>query len=154
MKLWDKKGTEGNSLVDAFTVGRDPEFDMLLAPYDVQGSIAHVKMLESVGMLNKTEAKVILEELGNIQKEIIAGTFKMEAGVEDVHSQIELSLTRKIGDAGKKIHSGRSRNDHGARRQIRRNEDREQPRNLVVRCRVDYLVACRHRSLGFIVVAE
>jgi argininosuccinate lyase len=111
MKLWDKKGSGVNEQIEKFTVGRDPEFDLLLAKYDVQGSVAHVRMLESVKMLNKDEAEAIRKELENIESEIKQGSFRIEAGVEDVHSQIELNLTRKIGEAGKKIHTGRSRND-------------------------------------------
>jgi argininosuccinate lyase len=114
MKLWDKKGSEINSLIEKFTVGRDQEFDSVLARYDVQGSEAHVKMLESVHMLSSEDSRLILNELKNIEKEIAEGRFRIEAGVEDVHSQIELQLTRKIGEAGKKIHSGRSRNDQVA----------------------------------------
>jgi argininosuccinate lyase len=114
MKLWDKKGSEVNALIEKFTVGRDPDFDMVLAKYDVQGSVAHVIMLESVGMLSKDEAESILKELFQIEKDISGGVFRIETGVEDVHSQIELNLTRKIGEAGKKIHSGRSRNDQVA----------------------------------------
>jgi len=114
MKLWEKGGTDINKQMEEFTVGRDKEFDILLAQYDVQGSIAHVKMLSSVRMLSHAEAKAILHELDNIQIEITQGKFNIEEGVEDIHSQIELSLTRKIGDAGKKIHSGRSRNDQVA----------------------------------------
>jgi argininosuccinate lyase len=111
MKLWEKKGSDINAQIEKFTVGRDPEFDMVLAKYDVQGSIAHAKMLESVKMLSEEDAAAILEELKNIETEINQGSFRIEEGVEDVHSQIELNLTRKIGEAGKKIHSGRSRND-------------------------------------------
>jgi argininosuccinate lyase len=114
MKLWEKKGQEVNAQIEKFTVGRDPEFDMILAKYDVQGSVAHVKMLESVQMLSAEESQIILKELENIAGEIIQGNFRIESGVEDVHSQIELNLTRKIGEAGKKIHSGRSRNDQVA----------------------------------------
>src|ERR1700733_12224798 len=114
MKLWEKKGSDINAQIEQFTVGRDAEFDLVLASYDVQGSIAHVKMLESVGMLNSSDAISILKELANIQLEIANGTFRIEKGVEDIHSQIELSLTKKIGEAGKKIHSGRSRNDQVA----------------------------------------
>ena len=114
MKLWDKKGSDVNAQIEKFTVGRDPEFDMVLAKYDVQGSMAHVKMLESVQMLSSEETNAILKELEHIEKEIAGGRFRIEAGVEDVHSQIELNLTRKIGEAGKKIHSGRSRNDQVA----------------------------------------
>jgi argininosuccinate lyase len=111
MKLWDKKGSGLNEQIEKFTVGRDPEFDMVLAEYDVQGSMAHAKMLASVNMLSKEEAEAIQKELENMESEIKQGLFRIEAGVEDVHSQIELNLTRKIGEAGKKIHSGRSRND-------------------------------------------
>jgi argininosuccinate lyase len=114
MKLWNKKDTDINAQIEKFTVGRDPEFDMALAKYDVQGSVAHVKMLESVQMLTNREASSILKELENIKEEINRGSFKIEAGVEDIHSQIELNLTRKLGEAGKKIHSGRSRNDQVA----------------------------------------
>lgn len=111
MKLWDKTGSDINSQIEKFTVGRDTEFDLVLARYDVQGSIAHVKMLESVKMLNPEDATVILKELENIETEIKQGIFHIDNGVEDIHSQIELNLTKKIGEAGKKIHSGRSRND-------------------------------------------
>src|SRR5580704_6482176 len=114
MKLWDKKGSDINAQIEKFTVGRDPEFDMVLAKYDVQGSMAHAKMLESVNMLTKEEAGAIRKELENIGAEIKEGLFRIEPGVEDIHSQIELNLTRKIGEAGKKIHSGRSRNDQVA----------------------------------------
>ena len=114
MKLWDKKDSDINAQIEKFTVGRDPEFDMVLAKYDVQGSMAHVKMLESVQMLTNQEAKSIQQELENIESSINQGSFKIETGVEDIHSQIELNLTRKLGEAGKKIHSGRSRNDQVA----------------------------------------
>ncbi len=114
MKLWEKKGSDINKQIEEFTVGRDPEFDMVLAKYDVQGSMAHAKMLASVNMLSAAEANMIQAELENIESEIKLGTFRMESRVEDIHSQIELNLTRKIGEAGKKIHSGRSRNDQVA----------------------------------------
>lgn len=114
MKLWEKKGSDINKQIEEFTVGRDPEFDLVLATYDVQGSMAHAKMLESVNMLDAADAAAIQKELENILEEINRGTFKIESGVEDIHSQIELNLTKKIGDAGKKIHSGRSRNDQVA----------------------------------------
>ncbi len=114
MKLWDKKGSDIDKEIEKFTVGNDPEFDLMLAKYDVQGSMAHAKMLESVNMLTTEEARSIQKELENIAGEIKIGSFRIEEGVEDVHSQIELNLTRKIGDAGKKIHSGRSRNDQVA----------------------------------------
>jgi argininosuccinate lyase len=111
MKLWEKKGSNINTQIEKFTVGRDPEFDMILAKYDVQGSMAHAKMLESVNMLSTDEARSIQKELENIESDIKNGLFRIETGIEDIHTQIELNLTRKIGEAGKKIHSGRSRND-------------------------------------------
>ena len=111
MKLWEKKGSDINTQIEKFTVGRDPEFDLILAKYDVQGSMAHAKMLESVNMLSADEARSIQKELENMESDIKNGLFHIETGVEDIHSQIELNLTRKIGEAGKKIHSGRSRND-------------------------------------------
>ena len=114
MKLWDKKGSGINEQIEKFTVGRDTEFDIVLAKYDVIGSRAHARMLESVKMLNKEESDAIQKELENIEEEIKKGSFRIEPGVEDVHSQIELNLTRKIGEAGKKIHTGRSRNDQVA----------------------------------------
>ena len=114
MKLWEKKGQDVDAQIEKFTIGRDQEFDLVLAKYDVQGSVAHVKMLESVHMLSSNDTRLILEELENIEKEIAEGRFRIEADVEDVHSQFELNLTRKIGEAGKKIHSGRSRNDQVA----------------------------------------
>jgi argininosuccinate lyase len=114
MKLWQKDNTETSARIEAFTVGRDTEFDLLLAPYDVQGSIAHVTMLGEVGLMTKAEADEAVAALQEIAREIDAGTFRIEEGVEDVHSQVELLLTRRIGDTGKKIHSGRSRNDQVA----------------------------------------
>jgi len=110
MKLWDK-GTETNKLIEAFTIGKDTEMDYFLAEFDVLGSLAHIKMLESIGLLTKPELTSLESELKNIYREIKAGNFVIEEGSEDVHSQIELLLTRKLGDTGKKIHSGRSRND-------------------------------------------
>jgi len=109
-KLWEKS-TQVNARIEAFTVGRDREMDVFLAKYDVLGSMAHIRMLESVGLLQADELKSLLDELKNIYKLSESGTFVIEAGVEDVHSQVELMLTRKLGDMGKKIHSGRSRND-------------------------------------------
>ncbi|TCJ17723.1 argininosuccinate lyase [Flaviaesturariibacter flavus] len=114
MKLWQKDNTETSAIIEAFTVGRDTEFDLLLAPYDVQGSIAHVTMLGEVGLMTREEAVQAVDALKEIAAEIGAGTFRIEEGVEDVHSQVELLLTRRIGDIGKKIHSGRSRNDQVA----------------------------------------
>ena len=109
-KLWEKN-TEVNQEIEKFTVGRDRELDLYLARYDVLGSMAHITMLESIGLLGKDELPVRLEELRRIHADIEAGRFIIEEGVEDVHSQVELLLTRKLGDVGKKIHSGRSRND-------------------------------------------
>jgi argininosuccinate lyase len=114
MKLWQKESTSTSQLVEQFTVGRDKEFDLLLARYDVQGSIAHVTMLGEVGLMTKEEADLAVKELKDILKTIEQGSFIIEEGVEDVHSQVEKLLTEKIGDAGKKIHSGRSRNDQVA----------------------------------------
>lgn len=110
MKLWEKN-VKVNKDVEAFTVGRDQEMDMYLAPYDVLGSMAHITMLESIDLLTKDELQVLLAELKLIYQSIIEGKFEIEEGIEDVHSQVELLLTRKLGDVGKKIHSGRSRND-------------------------------------------
>ena len=110
-KLWEK-GIETDAFIEQFTVGKDRELDLLLAKHDVDGTIAHITMLESVGLLEKSELDVLIKELERIQNEVIAtNNFKIEDGVEDVHSQIELMLTEKLGDIGKKIHSGRSRND-------------------------------------------
>ena len=109
-KLWEK-GFEVNAAIERFTVGRDRELDLFLAPYDVLGSMAHITMLESIGLLTRTELDTLLKELKNIYAECMAGNFAIEEGVEDVHSEVELLLTRKLGDVGKKIHSGRSRND-------------------------------------------
>jgi argininosuccinate lyase len=110
-KLWQKDNVSVNEKIEKFTVGRDPEFDVLLAQFDVQGSLAHAQMLESIGLLEKSELSDIQAELKNIYAEIQSGNFVIEEGIEDVHSQVELLLTRKLGEAGKKIHSGRSRND-------------------------------------------
>ncbi len=110
MKLWNK-GFEPDKLIEEFTVGADRELDLRLAKYDVEGSMAHIRMLESIGLLEKEELPVLLEALGRIAESIARGEFVIEEGVEDVHSQVELMLTRELGDMGKKIHSGRSRND-------------------------------------------
>lgn len=110
MKLW-QKNTDANQAVDKFTVGRDREMDIYLAEADVLGSLAHTRMLNSIGLLNDQDLEAVQRELKNIHAEIVAGRFKIEDGVEDVHSQVEFMLTERIGDAGKKIHSGRSRND-------------------------------------------
>ena len=109
-KLWDK-GFSTAQEIERFTVGRDREMDLYLAESDVMGSMAHITMLESIGLLTSDELKTLLHELRAIRKEILEGKFTIEEGVEDVHSQIELMLTRRLGDMGKKIHSGRSRND-------------------------------------------
>ena len=109
-KLWEKD-TEVNPEIERFTVGRDRELDLLLARYDVLGSIAHSTMLQSIGMLTADEMQSLHSELRNIYAIIEKGDFVIEDGVEDVHSQVELMLTRTLGDTGKKIHSGRSRND-------------------------------------------
>lgn len=110
MKLWDK-GFEPDKMIEEFTVGKDRELDMRLAIYDVEGSIAHIKMLESIGLLENRELQILLAALGEIKETIENGSFRIEDGVEDVHSQVEFMLTGKLGDLGKKIHSGRSRND-------------------------------------------
>lgn len=109
-KLWEKN-FEVNAEIERFTVGRDREMDRYLAKYDVLGSMAHITMLQSIGLLEKDELTQLLAALGNIYKTCEEGQFVIEEGVEDVHSQVELMLTRKLGDMGKKIHSGRSRND-------------------------------------------
>jgi argininosuccinate lyase len=110
MKLWSKDKDSLKEVTD-FTTGQDKLLDLHLAPFDVLGSLAHITMLETIGLLTKEELDVLSKELKLIHKEIHSGTFEIEAGVEDVHSQVELLLTRKLGDVGKKIHSGRSRND-------------------------------------------
>ena len=110
MKLW-QKNIEISKAVEEFTVGNDKQMDLYLAKYDVLGSIAHVTMLETIGLVTKEELIVLSTELKNIYKEIEAGKFYIEEGVEDVHSQVELLLTKRLGEVGKKIHSGRSRND-------------------------------------------
>ena len=109
-KLWEKN-YEINHEIERFTVGRDREMDLYLAKYDVLGSMAHITMLESIGLLKNEELKPLLDELKNIYELCEKGEFVIEDGIEDVHSQVELMLTRKLGDMGKKIHSGRSRND-------------------------------------------
>jgi len=110
MKLWQKDYTI-NADIEAFTVGRDRELDLYLATYDVLGSIAHITMLESIGLLTAAELQALTEKLREIYAKAKAGDFVIEEGVEDVHSQVELMLTRELGDVGKKIHAGRSRND-------------------------------------------
>lgn len=109
-KLWEKN-VQVDKEVETFTVGKDREMDLYLAKYDVLGSMAHITMLESIGLLTKEELAALLAELKNIYAVADSGEFVIEEGVEDVHSQVELMLTRRLGDVGKKIHSGRSRND-------------------------------------------
>src|SRR5450759_4190649 len=110
MKLW-QKDKNVSSAVEKFTVGKDKELDLYLAPFDVLGSLAHIKMLQSIGLLSKDELGTLESDLKDIYKKIHSGNFKLDEGVEDIHSQIELLLTEKLGDIGKKIHSARSRND-------------------------------------------
>jgi len=114
MKLWQKESTSVSELVENFTVGRDKEFDLLLAKHDVQGSIAHVTMLGEVGLMTKEESSTAVNALKEIAEEIHHSKFTIDNNVEDVHSQVELLLTQRIGEIGKKIHSGRSRNDQVA----------------------------------------
>ncbi len=109
-KLWDK-GFEPDKMIEEYTVGDDRLLDMRLAKYDVEGSLAHIAMLESIGLLTREELTTLTEGLRQIAAEIETGSFEIEPGTEDVHSQVELLLTRRLGDVGKKIHSGRSRND-------------------------------------------
>lgn len=109
-KLWEKN-VQVNEAIEKFTVGRDRELDVYLAKYDVLGSMAHITMLETIGLLTSAELRSLLDELKQIYAQAERGEFVIEEGVEDVHSQVELMLTRRLGDVGKKIHSGRSRND-------------------------------------------
>ena len=110
LKLWEKS-VQVDKAIETFTIGRDKELDLLLAKYDVLGSIAHTTMLQSIGLLTADELHKLLPELRNIYVLAEKGDFIIEEGVEDVHSEVELILTRQLGDIGKKIHSGRSRND-------------------------------------------
>lgn len=110
MKLWSK-GFEPDKNIEAFTVGQDRELDLRLARYDVEGSMAHIRMLKKIGLLTEEELDLLLPELQKIAEDIEHGNFTIDEGVEDVHSQVEFLLTAKLGDIGKKIHSGRSRND-------------------------------------------
>jgi argininosuccinate lyase len=114
MKLWQKDNTETSKLVEAFTVGRDKEFDVLLAPFDVQGNKAHAAMLAKVGLISGEENEALQAELDNILREVTLPGFVLPNEVEDIHSFIELLLTQRVGEAGKKIHTGRSRNDQVA----------------------------------------
>src|ERR1700761_4102782 len=113
-KIWSKAATNTSAQVETFTVGRDKEFDVLLAEFDVLGSLAHTKMLASVGLLSEDDLVKVQQGLNEILEEIRAGKFAIEPDIEDVHSQVEYLLTKRIGEAGKKIHSGRSRNDQVA----------------------------------------
>jgi len=110
MKIW-QKNIDVDSFVESFTVGKDREMDMHLAAADVLGSLAHTRMLNSIGLMSDDDLEAVQKELKNIYKEVEEGKFQIEDSVEDVHSQVEMMLTQRIGDAGKKIHSGRSRND-------------------------------------------
>jgi argininosuccinate lyase len=110
MKIW-QKNIDVDSFVDSFTVGNDREMDMHLAGADVLGSLAHTRMLNSIGLMTDEDLDQVQKELKNIYQEILEGRFQIEDHVEDVHSQVEMMLTQRIGAAGKKIHSGRSRND-------------------------------------------
>lgn len=110
MKLWEK-GIPVNKAIEEFTVGKDHEMDLYLAPFDILGSMAHVTMLESVGLVEKNELPVLLKELKRLYHKAIEKNFIIDEGIEDVHSQVEFLLTQELGDLGKKIHSGRSRND-------------------------------------------
>jgi argininosuccinate lyase len=110
MKLWEK-GTPVNKAIEEFTVGKDRELDLYLAPFDILGSMAHITMLESVSLIGKDKLPVLLQELKKLYKIAIDKNFVIDEGVEDVHSQVEFLLTKELGDLGKKIHSGRSRND-------------------------------------------
>lgn len=110
MKIW-QKATDSKKEVESFTIGRDPEFDLVLAPFDVLGSMAHAHMLAKIGLLTTEENEILQKGLKEIYLEIETGKFVIESGVEDVHSQVEFLLTERYGDVGKKLHSGRSRND-------------------------------------------
>lgn len=110
MKIW-QKNIDVDSFVESFTVGKDREMDLQLAGADVLGSLAHTRMLHSIGLMDQEDLDAVQAELKNIYKEILAGDFQIEDSVEDVHSQVEMMLTQRVGEAGKKIHSGRSRND-------------------------------------------
>jgi argininosuccinate lyase len=110
MKLWDK-GTDTDKKIESFTIGKDRELDLFLAPFDIMGTMAHSIMLGEVGLLSEEDVKVLLPELKRLYKNALNGDFVIDEGVEDVHSQVEMQLTRKLGDVGKKVHSGRSRND-------------------------------------------
>lgn len=110
MKLWEKS-VQVDKDIERYTIGRDREMDLYLAPFDILGSMAHITMLESIGLLSSEELRILLAEMRNIYSDALIGNFEIEEGIEDVHSEVELLLTRRLGDIGKKIHSGRSRND-------------------------------------------
>ena len=110
MKLWDK-GISVDDRIDRFTVGKDRELDLYLAPFDIMGTMAHITMLQSVGLLSREDLDKLLPELKKLYAKAVEGTFVIEPDIEDVHSQVELELTRALGDTGKKVHTGRSRND-------------------------------------------
>lgn len=110
MKLWQKK-ISTDKAIEQFTVGRDTEMDLRLAPFDILGSLAHIKMLSEVGLLDKSDCEILSKSLKNLYKKAVNGDFIIENGVEDVHSQVEFLLTQELGDMGKRIHSARSRND-------------------------------------------
>ncbi|MCH2081603.1 MAG: argininosuccinate lyase, partial [Saprospiraceae bacterium] len=110
MKLWQKDITLDQQ-IEQFTIGKDQELDLQLASFDVLGSLAHIQMLEKIDLLTKAELSLLQGELQSIYLDIQAGEFQIEAGIEDIHSQIEYLLTARLGEVGKKIHAGRSRND-------------------------------------------
>ncbi len=110
MKLWDK-GIQSDKRMEEFTVGKDRELDLLLAPYDILGSLAHAAMLEKIGLLNSSEGEELKKSLHELYRQSITGELIIEQGVEDIHSQVEKMLTEGLGDTGKKIHTARSRND-------------------------------------------
>ncbi len=110
MKLWEKS-VQVDKDIERYTIGHDREMDLYLAPFDILGSMAHITMLESIGLLSAEELRVLLAEMRKIYEDATGGNFEIEEGIEDVHSEVELLLTRRLGDIGKKIHSGRSRND-------------------------------------------
>lgn len=146
-KLWDK-GFNVNSKIDAFTVGKDRELDIFLAPYDIMGTMAHVIMLSKVGLLPKEDMTVLLPELKALYRKAVAGEFCIAPDVEDVHSQVEFMLTSKLGDTGKKVHTGRSRNDQVmvdvklfARAELRRTVEK-------VKALFDALIAASERYKG------
>ena len=114
MKLWEKDSASVDRRIEQFTVGRDREFDLQMAEYDVLGSLAHTSMLAGVGLLTTGELELIHQELQRILSDIQRKEFRIDPEAEDIHSQIEMMLTQRIGEAGKKIHSGRSRNDQVA----------------------------------------